>query len=67
MTLPNITGFMSPLEAVNICLVAANLAPVNSEIGLENNVAGYQAWSLILEESRQVQLQMARYLSPATF
>jgi hypothetical protein len=55
MSLPTFTGLMTPAEAVNICLTAANLAPINSEVNIEEHVAAYAAWLLILEESRQVQ------------
>lgn len=55
MSLSSYIGLMTPTEAVNICLVAANLGPINSEVNIEENVAAYAAWLLILEESRQVQ------------
>lgn len=55
MSLPTFTGLMTPAEAVNICLTAANLAPITSEVKIEEHVAAYSAWLLILEESRQVQ------------
>lgn len=57
MPFPSLTGLMSPVEAVNICLVAANLPPISSEVAIEKHVAGYSAWLLILEESRQVQAE----------